>query len=78
MRRNRKEEILIAAQELFRERGYAATSMADIGAKVGLLKGSLYSRFSSKEDILLQVMEKPMNEGDRESHSSERFRSPVA
>ncbi len=58
---SKKQEILAAAEELFRERGYVATSMADIAAKVGLLKGSLYAHFPSKEDLLLQIVERPMN-----------------
>jgi AcrR family transcriptional regulator len=60
-KKSRKKEIIAAASELFQEKGYTATSMSDIAAKVGLLKGSLYAHFPSKEDILLKVIEEPMN-----------------
>jgi len=51
------ERILAAATRLFGERGYASTSMRDIGEAVGLLAGSLYSHISSKEAVLLQIVE---------------------
>ena len=51
------ERILEAATRLFGERGYPSTSMRDIGEAVGLLAGSLYSHISSKEAVLLQIIE---------------------
>ena len=39
-RRSKMGEILAAAEELFREKGYVATTMADIAVKVGMLKRS--------------------------------------
>ncbi len=61
---DRHREILEAAAVLFAERGYAATSVRDIGERVGLLGGSLYHYIKSKEalfvkihDIALQVAE---------------------
>ena len=50
-------DIIIArALRLFKERGYQATSMADIGGACGLLKGSIYHHFPSKEVLALAVM----------------------
>ncbi len=61
---DRHRDILEAAAALFAERGYAATSVRDIGERVGLLGGSLYHYIKSKEalfvrihDIALQVAE---------------------
>lgn len=61
---DRHRDILDAAAALFAERGYAATSVRDIGERVGLLGGSLYHYIKSKEalfvrihDIALQVAE---------------------
>ena len=51
------DRILEAATRLFGERGYPSTSMRDIGDAVGLLAGSLYSHISSKEAVLLQIIE---------------------
>jgi TetR/AcrR family transcriptional regulator, cholesterol catabolism regulator len=54
---NRRVQLLDAAARLFRERGYHATSMRDIAKAVGMLSGSIYYHFDSKEEILLAVYE---------------------
>ena len=38
----RWEEILIAAAQVFDERGYQATTLKDVASRVGLQTGSLY------------------------------------
>ncbi|WP_412050616.1 TetR/AcrR family transcriptional regulator [Hoeflea sp. Naph1] len=50
-------EIIEVAASLFAERGYAATSVRDIGSKVGLLGGSLYHYIKSKDALFVQVHE---------------------
>lgn len=52
---NRLPLVLDAAARLFRERGYAVTSMRDIAAASGMLAGSLYYHFASKDDLLVAV-----------------------
>jgi len=52
---SREEKILTAAAALFAERGYAATSIRDIGEKVGLLGGSLYHYIKSKDALFIRV-----------------------
>lgn len=54
-RANRRDDVLEAAASLFATKGYAATSIRDIGQRVGILSGSLYYHFSSKEEILLEA-----------------------
>lgn len=51
----RHREILEAAATLFAERGYAATSVRDIGEMVGLLGGSLYHYIKSKEALFVKI-----------------------
>jgi AcrR family transcriptional regulator len=50
----RAEEIIRSAGELFAEKGYSATTLDDIAARVGLLAGSLYYYIKSKEDLLYE------------------------
>jgi AcrR family transcriptional regulator len=52
-----RQAILDAAARLFRTKGYHATSMADIGAAVGRLGGSLYYHIDSKEGLLYEIVE---------------------
>lgn len=54
-----KDEILLKSSDIFRVKGYHNTSMQDLAEACGLLKGSLYYHFPSKEmlmkDLLLSV-----------------------
>jgi AcrR family transcriptional regulator len=54
---NRRAQLLDAAARLFRARGFHATSMRDIAKAVGMLSGSIYYHFDSKEEMLLAVYE---------------------
>jgi AcrR family transcriptional regulator len=58
-RPNRRAEILRAAGEEFREHGYENATLEGIGARVGILKGSIYTYVSSKEELLYAVVEEP-------------------
>lgn len=60
--KERQHEILDAANELFAEKGYDATSVSDIMKKVGIAKGTLYYHFSSKEEILDALIERITDE----------------
>lgn len=53
MKKTDANAILDCSLELFRDKGYRGTSMADIGSATGLLKGSIYHYFDSKEHILV-------------------------
>ena len=52
-----RERLLTAAMELFQEKGYNSTSVADILAKAGANSGSLYHFFPTKQQILLEVLD---------------------
>ncbi len=55
---NRREALLDAAAAMFVAKGYDGTSIRDIAGAVGMLPGSLYYHFKSKEDLLLAVYRK--------------------
>lgn len=52
------ERILDAAEALFAERGYAATTLRDVAAAVGVRNPSLYNHFESKEALYAAVLER--------------------
>ena len=56
-RDNRRGRILDAAAIEFARSGYSATSVRDIAAAAGILPGSMYYHFASKEDLLAAVHE---------------------
>ena len=49
-----------AATELFAERGYDGTSMADIAERIGIAKASLYNYYPSKEELLLDLVQRSL------------------
>ena len=54
-KKSKKQIILEEAATLFREKGYSATTMRDIAAKVGVEAASLYNHIKSKEQILAKI-----------------------
>ena len=52
-----RSRIIAAAIELFWEKGYGSTSIADILARAGVNSGSLYHAFPGKQDLLVAVLE---------------------
>src|SRR5215469_8676562 len=58
----RREQIQSAAKELFRTRGYLATSMRDIANKMQLSGGgSLYAHIQGKEELLWDIASEAMD-----------------
>lgn len=58
----RREQILATAERLFREKGYLATSMRDIGRAVGVQGASLYQHFGGKEELLWTIASRAADE----------------
>lgn len=52
----RRREILDAAAEVFAEKGVVAATVRDIGERAGILSGSLYHHFSSKEEMVAEIL----------------------
>lgn len=53
---DRRALVIKVAATLFRERGYSGTTVREIALEVGLTSGALFHHFSTKEDILLEVV----------------------
>lgn len=56
--RQRREEILAAATELFAKQGYRGTGLAAIAAEVGVTQPTLLHHFGNKEGLLRAVLER--------------------
>ncbi len=54
------DEIIAAAAKVFRTKGYHAATVQDIADEVGILKGSLYHHFESKEGLLYLIVKEPI------------------
>ena len=52
----RREEILALASRIFADKGYASTTVREIADAAGILSGSLYHHFDSKESMLDEIM----------------------
>jgi TetR/AcrR family transcriptional regulator, transcriptional repressor for nem operon len=56
-----RDRLVTAAMELFWEKGYGSTSIADILKKAGANSGSLYHYFPAKQDLLTAVLDTYIN-----------------
>lgn len=56
-KKERRDQIITAAAKVFARRGFSGTLMANIAAKAGIGKGTLYEYFNSKEDLFFAVFE---------------------
>ena len=57
-----RKEIMKAAAHLFRDQGYAASTLRDIAAAAGKKAGSIYYHFGSKIEILDEVLDQGLRD----------------
>jgi AcrR family transcriptional regulator len=57
-REQTRDDLIAAADRLFIEGGFHATSLDQIAAAAGYTKGAVYSNFASKEDLFFAVYER--------------------
>jgi AcrR family transcriptional regulator len=55
-----RDDILEAAAQVFRQKGFHGASMANIAKAVNLQKPSLYHHVSSKQEILLELLDRAL------------------
>ncbi|WP_407646238.1 TetR/AcrR family transcriptional regulator [Gordonia iterans] len=53
---SRRDELLVIAGDLFADRGLRATTVRDIADAAGILSGSLYHHFDSKESMVDELL----------------------
>ena len=62
-RHNRDAEITAAGISIFFQKGYPAATIQDVADRVGVLKGSLYHYISSKENLLMRILQGSHDQG---------------
>jgi AcrR family transcriptional regulator len=80
-----REGILDASMHLFSRYGFTGTTMRDIAKAVGVLPGSLYAHISSKETLLVEIVESGIEKflaitarkEARESTATEKMRAAI-
>src|SRR5262245_2634969 len=58
----KRDAILRAAIDVFAERGYFNAQVADVARAAGVAAGTVYLYFRSKDDLLISVFERGMND----------------
>ena len=53
---SRRAELVAIARRVFAEKGYANATVRDVGERAGILSGSLYYHFSSKDALLGEIL----------------------
>lgn len=56
-----RERLLVAGAAVFAERGVHEARLDEVAARAGFSKGAVYSNFSSKADLVAQVMQRATN-----------------
>ncbi len=59
---SRKEQIIQNASVIFEAKGYDRTTIDDIAQAAGIAKGTFYIYFNNKEELLLEVIKKLINQ----------------
>ena len=86
---DKRAEILAATSDLFAAKGYTGTSMRDIASDTGMLAGSLYYHFDSKEalaatmvralrDDVVAAAQRPAVPSDSPTEAIRRFALDIA
>jgi AcrR family transcriptional regulator len=58
----RREELLRIAADVFAEKGYANATVRDIAERAGMLSGSLYYHFESKDAVLREILSRALDD----------------
>src|SRR5690606_6088010 len=59
-----REKIIMAAFQLFAEKGYASSSVSQIAKEAGISKGLIYHYFKSKEEVLKGIFDMLVQKGE--------------
>jgi TetR/AcrR family fatty acid metabolism transcriptional regulator len=61
-RRDKRDRILSAAERIFARHGFFAAKVSDVAKEAGVADGTIYLYFKSKDDILISLFERRMQQ----------------
>ena len=67
---DKRQLILDAATRVFAERGFFAAQVADIARRAGIAAGTVYLYFRSKDEILISLFERTMQDAIRDGQNA--------
>ncbi|MDP8221609.1 MAG: TetR/AcrR family transcriptional regulator [Candidatus Stygibacter frigidus] len=74
----KKQGIIMAAMQVFSEKGVVKTKMADIAKAANIGKGTIYEYFKNKDDIFINLFEMHFSQiGNRAAQVMEKYDDPV-
>ncbi|MBC3409904.1 TetR/AcrR family transcriptional regulator [Pseudomonas sp. SWRI107] len=76
IRRRNVEKILLAAERVFAEKGYGATSMGDIAEQAQLPRSNLHYYFNTKDELYRAVLQDLLDVWKQDALCFERFDDP--
>lgn len=68
--RERRDRLISAAVEVFKQKGFHATTVRDIGRKAGMTQGTIYNYVQSKDDVLYLVCDRLVSEYQDETRKA--------
>lgn len=71
------EKILSAAYKLFNEKGYFNITTADIAKEAGVATGSIYSYFTDKKEIFIEILNRINNKFTSPTHDFWKEKGPI-
>src|SRR5690554_7307507 len=72
----RREEILVAARELFAKRGVRATTIQDLARHVGVTRGLIYHYVGNLDSLVTQVLDSYIDEFTTDVRAWDAHRTP--
>ena len=74
---DKRDLILRAATKVFAQNGYFQSQVADVARVAGVAAGTVYLYFKSKDDLLVSIFERSMNDVLAEGRAAHRRRSAI-
>src|SRR5512135_1785894 len=62
---DKRERILSAAERIFARHGFFAAKVSDVAKEAGVADGTIYLYFKSKDDLLISLFERRMEQLNR-------------